>query len=169
LASGIVVRNFKLRVIHISGTEGGMEETDVGHIEGLIEHNKANPERKSVHINYHKMSTKRHVKRKVDPLSIKGPNLIAYDHKRKALRSFRMDRIKSMEKTAFWDGFMKRANAAAELAGLGLLAVPSIRSLQGKPVKEKTKDIMETAGLGILAAPYIHQLGKKLLTRGRAG
>lgn len=142
-----------------------MEQADFDHIELLIGHNKMNPERKSVHIRYHKMSTKRHVKRKVDPVSIKGPNLIAYDHKRKALRSFRMDRIKSMEKTAFWDGFTKRANAAAELAGLGLLAVPSIRSLQGKPVKEKTKDIMETAGLGILAAPYIHQIGKSLLPK----
>jgi hypothetical protein len=145
-----------------------MEQPDLDHINQLIEHNKANPERKSVHINYHKMSTKRHVKRKVDPLGIKGTILTAYDHKRKALRSFRMDRIKNMEKTAFWDGFTKRANAAAELAGLGLLAVPSIQSLRGKPVKEKTKDIMEIAGLGTLAAPYVHQIGKSLLPKKNA-
>jgi hypothetical protein len=77
-----------------------------------------------------------------------------------------MDRIKSMEKSAFWNGFEKRANAAAELAGLGMLAVPSVQSLRGKPVSEKTKDTLEVAGLGTLAAPYVMQAGKKLLTRG---
>lgn len=70
----------------------------------------------------------------------------------------------------FWDGFEKRAsgwNTAAELGGLGILAVPSIQSLRGKPMKEKHKDIAEVAGLGTLAAPYVHQIGKKLLTKGK--
>ena len=58
----------------------------------------------------------------------------------------------------FWEGFEKAANkwdTAAELVGLGTLAIPSIQNLRGKPMKEKHKDIMEVAGLGMLAAPYI--------------
>lgn len=68
---------------------------------------------------------------------------------------------------SFWSGFEKRANAGAELAGLGMLAVPSIQGLRGKPMKEKHKDMLEVAGLGTLAAPYVHSIGKKILTRGR--
>lgn len=143
-----------------------MKSHELKHIHKLIAHNKANPDQKSVHIRYHKLSTKRHVRRQVSPLEVRGPLLLAFDHKRKALRTFRMDRIKSMEKSAFWNGFEKRANAAAELAGLGMLAVPSVQSLRGKPVSEKTKDTLEVAGLGTLAAPYVMQAGKKLLTRG---
>lgn len=69
---------------------------------------------------------------------------------------------------SFWNGFEKKANAAAELAGLGMLAVPSVQSLRGRPMKEKHKDMLEVAGLGTLAAPYVHSIGKKLLTRGHA-
>lgn len=61
-----------------------------------------------------------------------------------------------MEK--FWEGFEKKASAwghAAEIGGLGILALPSIRSLKGKPMKEKHKDLAEVAGLGILAMPYL--------------
>lgn len=144
-----------------------MEPLDLGHINDLIEHNKNNPEHKSVNLRYHKLSTKRHVNRKVNPLALKGNLLVAFDHKRKAVRTFRTDRIKSMQKTAFWKGFEKQANVAAELVGLGTLAVPSIQSLRGKPMSEHTKDKFELAGLGTLAAPYAVQAGKKLLTRGR--
>ena len=139
------------------------------HLNELVAHNRANPDqKKSVNLHYHKLSTKRHVKRTVSPISLNGNHLVAFDHKRKAVRSFKTDRIKTMEKTAFWSGFEKQANAAAELAGLGMLAVPSIQGLRGKPMKEKHKDALEVAGLGTLAAPYVHSLGKKLLTRGHA-
>jgi hypothetical protein len=70
--------------------------------------------------------------------------------------------------TNFWSGFEKRGSLgthAAELAGLGMLAYPSIQSLRKKPMTEKSKDIVETAGLGVLAAPSIHAIGKKLLKR----
>lgn len=68
----------------------------------------------------------------------------------------------------FWAGFEKKANAAAELAGLGMLAVPSVQALRGKKMKDKHKDALEVAGLGTLAAPYAWSAGKKLLTRGHA-
>lgn len=144
-----------------------MEAGHVEHLNELIAHNKASPEQRSVRIRYHKLSTKRHVNRAVSPLALNGKLLVAFDHKRKAVRTFRTDRIKSMEKTAFWKGFEKKAGAAAELAGLGMLAVPSIQSLRGKPMEEHTKDKFELAGLGTLAAPYVHSVGKKLLRRGR--
>jgi hypothetical protein len=67
----------------------------------------------------------------------------------------------------FWAGFEKNANAAAELAGLGMLAVPSVQHLRGKPMSEGTKSKIEIAGLGTLAAPYAWQAGKKLLSRGK--
>lgn len=143
-----------------------MEADHTKHLGELVAHNTANPEqKKSVHIRYHKLSTNRHVKREVSPISLNGNHLVAFDHKRKAIRSFKTDRIKSMEKTAaFWSGFEKRANAAAELAGLGMLAVPSVQSLRGKPVSERTKDSLEVAGLGTLAAPYL----KPAYTTGKA-
>lgn len=66
-----------------------------------------------------------------------------------------------MKKEAFWNGFVKKAEAfghAAELAGLGALAVPSIQALRGKPMKERTAHKMELAGLGILAAPTLKKM-----------
>lgn len=60
------------------------------------------------------------------------------------------------------DGFFKKANAAAELAGLGMLAVPSIQHLRGKPMSEDTKSKLEIAGLGTLAAPYAYNAAKGL-------
>ena len=108
----------------------------------------------------------RTVKRKIDVLTKKDKVLVGWDHKRKAIRSFKHERIKSMDKIAsFIEGFEKRASHVADLAGLGVLAAPSIASLSGKPWKEKTKDKAEVAGLGILAAPSAYALGKNLLKR----
>jgi len=67
----------------------------------------------------------------------------------------------------FWGAFEKKANAAAELAGLGMLAVPSIQHLRGKPLKESTTHKLEIAGLGTLAAPYAWSAGKKLFSKGK--
>ena len=62
---------------------------------------------------------------------------------------------------------------AAELAGLGMLAAPTIQKMRGKPMSEKNKDRAELGGLGVLAAPSALALkkpalefGKHLLKRG---
>lgn len=48
----------------------------------------------------------------------------------------------------------KSAGAASEIAGLGMLAVPSVQHLRGKDMSENSKSKWELAGLGTLAAPY---------------
>ncbi len=55
----------------------------------------------------------------------------------------------------------------AELAGLGVLAAPSIGELRHPTAdpREKRKAKAEVAGLGILAAPSAMSLGKHLITR----
>lgn len=55
----------------------------------------------------------------------------------------------------------KAAGAKTELAGLGLLAVPSALHLANKKLPPKIEAGLEVAGLGVLAAPYV----KKLLTK----
>ena len=67
----------------------------------------------------------------------------------------------------FWTGFEKRSSAiyhAAELGGLGILAAPSIRNMQGKPMSQKNKDRAEVAGLGVLADPSAVAAGKGLVS-----
>lgn len=80
------------------------------HVERAIKHNETASEdkRKSLHVHYKKLNG-RTVKRRISPLKMNGHTIIAYDHKRKALRSFRMERVKHMEKAAFWVGFEKAA------------------------------------------------------------
>lgn len=130
----------------------------------VVEHNQDNPEKqKNVRLTYKKLNG-RTVKRKILPLSIKGNVVVAHDHKRDAIRSFKIERIKQMEKAAsFWGGFKKRASFghAAEIAGLATLAAPTIAHMAGKPMKEKHKNVAELAGLGILAAPAVHSLFAK--------
>lgn len=166
-----------------------MEPGYIEHINEIIAHNKANPQQRSVRIRYHKLSTRRHVNRAVSPLSLNGNLLVAFDHKRKAIRTFRTDRIKSMEKIAFWRGFEKKANAGlhalADVGSLGVLMAPSAAALSGHHVNEKAKDAAEVAGLGGLIAlqakpayqgvksigrylkPRLRTVGRKILTRGR--
>lgn len=132
------------------------------HLTKLTEHNKDNEQRKAVHLTYKKLNG-RTVKRKIDPLVMKGNLVVAWDHKRKALRSFKVERITHMKKVAFWEGFNKKANAlhhAAEVAGLGLLAVPTIQKMRGKKISDKAQHRFELGGLGVLAAPAIHALAK---------
>ena len=141
--------------------------------ESAARHNETAPVRKSFLIHYHKQSTKRLTKRKIDPLRVNGNLLIAYDHKRKAIRSFKLERMKHMEKSAFWEGFEKRAGGAGgglstaiNIAALGALAAPSVAAMGGKPMKEKTYHKLELAGLGALIgteiAPKLAPLIKKL-------
>lgn len=49
------------------------------------------------------------VERKVTPIVAKNHLLLAHDHHRNAVRSFHIDRIQKMEKTAFIEGFEKRS------------------------------------------------------------
>ena len=51
------------------------------------------------------------VERKVKPMGAKGSVLIAHDFHRNAVRSFRLDRIQHMEKSAFFAGFEKRGSS----------------------------------------------------------
>lgn len=55
----------------------------------------------------------------------------------------------------------------AEVAGLGILAAPSIGELRhsGAAPQDRTKAKAELAGLGVLAAPSAMSLGKHLITR----
>ncbi len=146
------------------------QKSFIKHLQKMTIHNKENKDnRKSVHITYKKMNG-RTVKRRISPLEVRGNLVIAYDHKRDALRSFRHERIKDMEKSAFWLGFEKGASAfahGAELAGLGTLAIPSIQALRGKPMGEHKSHKYELAGLGILAAPSVVAGIKSLAKRVR--
>jgi hypothetical protein len=57
---------------------------------------------------------------------------------------------------------------AIELAGLGILARPSVQELRGKQMSEHSKHMHEIGGLGVLAAPSAYELGKAGLGKLRA-
>lgn len=57
---------------------------------------------------------------------------------------------------------------AAELAGLGILAAPTIAEMRGRHVSDKTKHRAELAGLGVLAAPSAIELGKSAVGKLKA-
>ncbi len=96
------------------------------HFEKAVAHNQANDKKKSFHVTYKKLNG-RTVKRKIDPVSLRNNVVVAFDHKRQALRSFKIERLKGMEKAAFWKGFEKsaldknRLAIGAGVAGAGLL------------------------------------------------
>lgn len=54
---------------------------------------------------------------------------------------------------------------AVELAGLGILAAPSVAEMRGKKISDKTKHRAELAGLGVLAAPSAVHLGGKAVSK----
>jgi hypothetical protein len=79
-----------------------------------VTHNQTNDKKKSFSITYKKLNG-RTVKRRIDPVSMRNNVVVAFDHKRKALRSFKIERLKGMEKAA-----LDRSHAAAAmLAGIG--------------------------------------------------
>ena len=78
---------------------GGLTKDHLKLLDGHISHNKENPNKLSLKIIYKKLNG-RTVKRKVDPHSTRNGLLFGYDHKRKATRSYRLDRMVSMEKSA---------------------------------------------------------------------
>lgn len=121
-------------------------------------------------IHYKKLNG-RTVKRKIEPRSWRGNTLVAYDHKRKAVRSFRMERVKHMEKAAFWAGFDKQAELnphllhAAELGGLGFLARDVPKHWNSEDPEKRRTARTEGIGLGILAAPSIHHFGSMAVNK----
>lgn len=67
---------------------------------------------------------------------------------------------------SFVDEFEKIAGGdnwhhAAELVGLGTLAIPTIQKMRGKKMSEGASHAAELGGLGILAAPSVHSLLKR--------
>lgn len=80
------------------------------------------------------------------------------------------EKLDKMEKGAFFKGFYKKAGMGthlAETAGLGLLMVPSLNYMSGKPLKNKTTHKLEVAGLSTLAAPSVINLLGRLMRRGK--
>ncbi len=64
-------------------------------------------------------------------------------------------------------GMVNRLTHAAphlnEVAGLGILAAPSVASLAGQPMSEHNSHMAELGGLGVLAGPSAYHAGKSLL------
>lgn len=56
---------------------------------------------------------------------------------------------------------------AIELAGLGILARPSVNALRGKPMTEHASHVHEVAGLGVLAAPSAVHMAQGAWHKGR--
>ena len=61
-----------------------------------------------------------------------------------------------LQKTASESNF----GHVAELAGLGILAAPSIQHLRKKPMSERKSHLVNAAGLAVLAAPSLLELAK---------
>ncbi len=70
-------------------------------------HNQQSEKKRTYDIKYKKAGNNRTVRRKIDPLKLNGNLMIAFDHKRDAVRSFKLERISEMSKIA--SGFVKRA------------------------------------------------------------
>lgn len=142
--------------------------------EDAAAHNSQNEIKNTFHITYKKLNG-RTVKRKVDPGTIRNGLMIAYDHKRKAIRSFKLDRVKDMNKIAsFIEGFSKAAGLTdhithgAELAGLGILAAPSAKAMiTGKKMSDKNTHRAEIAGLGVLAAPSVAHFASGFMNKAK--
>lgn len=75
--------------------------------------------------------------------------------------------MNSIHVGSLFDELEKISSAGLELAGLGVLAAPSVKTLMNPKAdkKEKSHAKFETAGLGILAAHPAYEIGKKLLTK----
>lgn len=58
---------------------------------------------------------------------------------------------------------------ALDLAGLGMLAAPTIQKMRGKPMQEKNKDRAELGGLGVLGASVAAEHGKDAWNAAKSG
>lgn len=88
----------------------------------------------------------------------------AYDAIKKSPWHEKLAHLKENDMNNFWSGFEKRASGwstAAELGGLGVLAVPSIQKLRGHPMDEDTAAKLEVLGLGTLASPYLGSMARE--------
>jgi len=88
---------------------------------------------------------------------------IAKDHLEENPKYY--SKLKKME-----EGFKKSASFGshiAEMAGLGILAVPTIQEMRGKKVSAKAKHTAELAGLGTLAIPSAVEMGKNIASKSK--
>jgi hypothetical protein len=60
-------------------------------------------------------------------------------------------------------------HAAVDIAGLGVLAAPTIAKKMGKPMSEKNKDRAELGGLGMLAGGVAHEHRHDFLNAAKNG
>lgn len=71
--------------------------------------------------------------------------------------------------SAFKDELEKIAwHSGAEIAGLGILAAPTIQKMRGKPMSENATHAAEIGGLGTLAVPAAHSIYKAVKKGGLA-
>lgn len=73
---------------------------------------------------------------------------------------------------SFYDELEKIAGlgaGAADIAGLGMLAAPTIQKMRGKPMSEKGKDRAELAGLGVLGGSVVAEHSKELKSAAKSG
>ncbi len=58
---------------------------------------------------------------------------------------------------------------ALDMAGLGMLAAPTVQKMRGKPMSDKNKDRMELGGLGVLGGSVAAEHAGDALKAGRSG
>lgn len=92
--------------------------------------------------------------RKIRPLAVRGKHLLlAHDHNRGEVRSFRMDRV-GMVKAAFWTGFEKQAKLSRVgkymLRGAGIGSVPGVLVGASSDQDNRLRGALVGAGAGAL-------------------
>ena len=135
------------------------------HVERAIAHNAGAKEdkRRHVQIHYQKLNG-RTVKRKVTPYAMKGNVMVGFDHKRKETRSYRMERVKHMEKSA--NTVMDTLRRVAKTpAGRGAIVGSVTGGLgnagmapEGHRLKQGLKGALVGAGAGAAAGQLMHKL-----------
>lgn len=58
---------------------------------------------------------------------------------------------------------------ALDMAGLGMLAAPTIQKMRGKPMSDKNKDRAELGGLGVLGGSVAAEHAKDAVKAGKTG
>jgi len=139
------------------------------HVERAIAHNAGAKEdkRRHVQIHYQKLNG-RTVKRKVTPYAMRGNVMVGFDHKRKETRSYRMERVKHMEKSA--NAAMDTLRRVARTpAGRGAIVGSVTGGLgnagmapEGRRLKQGLKGALVGAGAGAAAGRLMHKLSEEL-------
>ena len=99
----------------------GINKRQTAMINRMIAYNASSPEKRRAFMMSYKKMNGRVVKRKVDPLALKdtkkGQVILGWDHRRKAYRTFKPERVVEMKKVAFWQGFVKKATTINQRIG----------------------------------------------------